>query len=102
MSANTANPINYTILGVNPHDATLIVHYNTVPGPGVITVVELQLNSSNTIPSGQDLVNSIMNSAPISELIKIESIYANNQIRSAKFTTANVDYTAITQLITKA
>ena len=102
MSANTANPISYTILGINPHDATMVVHYSTMVGPGVITMVELQLNSSNTIPSGQDLTNLIMNSAPVAELIKIESIYANNETRSAKFAAANVDYTAITQLIPKA
>ena len=101
MSANTANPINYTILGINSYDATMIVHYNTIVGPGVITMVELQLNSSNTIPGGQDLTNLIMNSAPVAELIKIESIYANNTTRMATFAAANADYTLINQLLPK-
>ena len=99
MSENTANPINYRILGVNTHDATMIVHYETITGPGVITMVELELNSSNTLPSGQNLVDLIMKNAPVSELIKIESMYANNSTRTATFAAANADYTLINQLL---
>jgi hypothetical protein len=93
----TANTISYSVIGVDEHQGFLIVHYSTIQGPGIIKMVEILPTSSNTIPSGQDFTNMVMNAAPVLELVGIESIYANTVTRTAQL--ANADYTFVKTLL---
>lgn len=90
----TIENVSYKIVHINTDLATIFVRYTTPLLPqGLRYAIDLPISEQNTVPTGQELVDLIVNNMPLEQITQAEYDHAWLTERIAKAPT--LDYSGI-------